>query len=28
MQKPIDPAELQSWLIRLKNKDTTAVAAA
>jgi DNA-binding response OmpR family regulator len=28
MQKPIDPAELQSWLVRLKNKDTAAVAAA
>jgi DNA-binding response OmpR family regulator len=28
MQKPIDPAELQSWLVRLKNGDAAAVAAA
>jgi two-component system, chemotaxis family, chemotaxis protein CheY len=28
MQKPVDPAELRSWLERLKSKDAAAVAAA
>jgi two-component system, chemotaxis family, chemotaxis protein CheY len=28
MQKPIDPAELRSWLERLKSKDAAAVAVA